>query len=360
MTEQYDAFLLSSAARENRLWLKVTILVITLHAALFGFAAFWSPTPTPTKPRSPLFVQTLLLSPVSSSCCTESKASPTLESQVLNSENPLSNSTPSPSLEPITPPTPTPSSPAEPLLISESTQEILPPKSTEIPPIPAAPPEKIQTPAPPKPTPRTTPKNAKPTTATPPVPTSPVRPKTETAPSKTHKEKEIEKRRAEEKANTARQREREAEAAREAALLAKAKENLAKIREKRDKGNSPASLNLDSATLPKTLDTLHVDALPTGGAQTTANWTSQEMDYVDQIAYRLKAMLLLPEYGAVQVKLTLGRTGSVSKIEVIHSESNKNKVYAESKIPTLLFPSFGKHFSGATEKTFEITLQNAS
>ena len=87
-------------------------------------------------------------------------------------------------------------------------------------------------------------------------------------------------------------------------------------------------------------------------------WGTKESRYSDEIAYRLKSSLRFPDYGAVKIKLTLDRTGKVLKCETVHSESAKNKSYVESKVPGIVFSSFGQQFQGATQTTFVITLQN--
>lgn len=177
---------------------------------------------------------------------------------------------------------------------------------------------------------------------------------------------EMEKKRQQEIAEIERKRQQEIAVAQEAArqkeqaLLTKAKENLAKMSETRDKISTSPSVSLNSTTIPKEIASLHVDALPLGGSEGSGDWGTKEASYSDEIAYRLKMALKLPDYGAVKIKLILDRTGKVIKVEIMKSESNKNKAYVESKIPTLLFPSFGQKFQGQSQYTFEFLLQNDS
>ena len=120
-------------------------------------------------------------------------------------------------------------------------------------------------------------------------------------------------------------------------------------------------LSLETTALPKALGTLQVDALPLevpGGA--SGDWGAKETSYSGEVASRLKKALKLPDYGAVKIKLTLDRSGKVVKLEIVQSESRKNKAYVESKIPTLLFPPFGQRFKDVSQNTFVITLQNDS
>ncbi len=178
---------------------------------------------------------------------------------------------------------------------------------------------------------------------------------------------EAEKKRQQEIAEAEKKRQQEIAAAQEAArqkeqaLLAKAKETLAKMGETRDKmSSSSSSVNLEAAALPQELGVLQVDALPWGETGSSGEWGTKEISYSDEVAYRLKMALRFPDYGAVKIKLTLDRTGRIVKVETVQSESSKNKAYVESKIPTLLFPSFGQRFQGVQQNTFVITLQNDS
>ncbi len=200
--------------------------------------------------------------------------------------------------------------------------------------------------------------------------------KTEAEKKRQKEQAEAEKKRQQEKVEAEKKRQQEAEAEkkrqqelavaqeaarkREQALLNKAKENLAKMSETRDKiSTSSSSLNLAATELPKEL-TLQVDALPIGEVGGSGEWGTNEISYSGEVAARLKMALKLPDYGAVKIELTLDRSGKVIKVKTVHSESNKNKVYVESKVPALLFPSFGQRFQGESQKTFLLTLQNDS
>lgn len=175
-----------------------------------------------------------------------------------------------------------------------------------------------------------------------------------------------EKKRQDEIAEKERKRKEEADAAKEAARqkvqahLSKAKENLAKIGETRDKIASNSSINIEMAPLPKELGLLQVDAFLTENDGKGGAWGLQEVSYSDEVAYRLKVSLRLPDYGSVKIKLTLERSGKVVKLETVQTQSQKNKAYVESKVPTILFPPFGQRFSSDKENTFTITLQNDS
>ena len=158
---------------------------------------------------------------------------------------------------------------------------------------------------------------------------------------------ETEKKRQAEIAEQEMRRQKEIAAAQEAAKqkvqahLSKAKENLAKIGETRDKITSNSSINLEAAPIPKELGLLQVDALPSERDAKDCAWGLQETSYSDEVAYRLKMSLRLPDYGSVKIKLTLDRSGKVVKIETVQTQSAKNKAYVESKIPAIVFPLLG-------------------
>lgn len=171
-----------------------------------------------------------------------------------------------------------------------------------------------------------------------------------------------EKKRNEERVAAEKKRAEEIKAAMdvENAILAKAKESFAKVGETRGKIDNVTKQSTDLALAqnPQMLGSLQVEALAfvDGGGQ--SSFSAKERRYSDEVAYRLKSSLRLPEYGAVKIKLTLSREGKVVHVETLHSENRKNKSYVEEKVKTLLFSSFGKEFSGAPEMTFVITLQN--
>lgn len=149
---------------------------------------------------------------------------------------------------------------------------------------------------------------------------------------------------------------KEAAKARQKELLAKAQENLAKIGKTRDKVSSSPSAFSDKSTLPQLVGGLEIDALPSlkGGGALTA----KEGSYRDEVAFRLKLALKLPDYGKIKMKLILDRSGKVKTYDILSSESSKNREYIERSIRTLAFPNFGTNFEGLSEYTFIITLHN--
>lgn len=134
-------------------------------------------------------------------------------------------------------------------------------------------------------------------------------------------------------------------------LLQKAKESIAKI--DKSQHNFTAST---TSLVPASIEKLHIDALPSGGAKSSFN--TREIGYVDELVSRLKLMLRLPEYGAVKVQLTLERTGKVAKVVIVSSENAANKKYIEKTLPTVSFTPFGDNFGTQQQYTFEIHLNN--
>lgn len=410
MFDQPDSFLSSSTHQQNMLWLKTALLVIVLHVGLLGIGILWHPAPPAPKPRSKVLVQTISLQPFQSTMVQSLPSPP--QAPILPKEQLIPEPLP-------LPPEPLPliaevAKESPPLIQEEISIQTEVPLKEEVPlnlvekvesipqpevPLPADPPVipiKRESPPQSKPLPPSKPMTQKVKKTTPAKKTPPVKhpvekikkpTKTEEATSKAtdegekkrqqerveiekkrqQEQAESEKKRQQEKAEAEKKRQQELAAAqeaarqREASLLTKAKENLAKMGETRDKiSTSSSSLNLETTEIPKELGNLQVDALPVGEVGSTEEWGTKELSYSGEVASRLKLALRLPDYGAVKIKLTLDRTGKVIKVNIIRSESNKNKSYVESKIPTLLFPSFGQRFPGLSQKTFEITLQNDS
>jgi colicin import membrane protein len=383
---------------QNSRWLTIAMFVIAIHLGLLTIGTMWNPASSAPKLRSKVMVQTIQLKPFQTTTIQNSNPTPILTS--ATTKPPVSENNPLPDTIPLiaelikeeTPlktekalqlksdtheenqvvdsksashPTPPPSMPPHPI-------------KKEISPQPASPPKKeVKEPQKTPSIKKTAPvkKPIKPVKKSTKSETTKVKSSAELEKKKRQQEKadaekrqqEAEKKRQQERAETEKKRQQELAAAQEAArqrettLLNKAKENLAKIGETRDKiSSSSTSLSLETTTLPKEIGSLQVDALPVGEVGTIGEWGSKEMNYSDEVASRLKMALRLPDYGAVKIKLTLDRTGKVLKVETVQSESNKNRSYVESKIPSLLFPSFGQRFPGVSQNTFVITLQNDS
>jgi hypothetical protein len=77
-----------------------------------------------------------------------------------------------------------------------------------------------------------------------------------------------------------------------------------------------------------------------------------------ELTSRLKRLLKLPQYGDVDIQLTLLRSGKVAKLIVTNSQNALNKDHVEKMLPTLIFPPFGNGFAGEEQHTFKIRLSN--
>lgn len=81
-----------------------------------------------------------------------------------------------------------------------------------------------------------------------------------------------------------------------------------------------------------------------------------EMTYNDLLIYRLKNQLKMPEFGNIEIQLTLSRNGKLISLNILTKENSKNRAYIENNLPKLTFPPFGNNFIGESQHTFFITL----
>lgn len=144
--------------------------------------------------------------------------------------------------------------------------------------------------------------------------------------------------------------ETQAKNAKQKEFLAIAKQNLAKI----DK-IEVSKVNSKKAILPEQIGTLSVDAVVL--TENSGSLNVRELGYRDELGARLKKLLKLPEHGEVKIKLTLDKTGKFIRVDIVNTESDKNKKYIENTIKTLTFPSFQGAFQNLPEYTFSITLK---
>lgn len=143
-------------------------------------------------------------------------------------------------------------------------------------------------------------------------------------------------------------------------LLAQAQSTLAKVEQSRGKLQTSKSSLANSwgdSTMPQVIGSLQIDALPIG-TSIGNDLTSGEVSYSQEVIGRLKKALKFPDYGTVDVKVTLDRSGKVLAIHVVNSESEKNRQYVESKLSSVIFSPFGNHFTGLSQYTFFIKLKN--
>lgn len=149
--------------------------------------------------------------------------------------------------------------------------------------------------------------------------------------------------------------ERQRQQAQQQKLLMQAKETIAKIDKTRDKLSSSSSFESSMIPLPGGISSLEIDGLP---EKSMSKIGDHESSYRSELASRLKLLLKLPEYGDVNIKLTIDRSGRVANVVVVSAESGANRKYIEKTLPALTFPSFGSNFSNAAQFTFSITLSN--
>jgi colicin import membrane protein len=325
----------------------IAAIVVACHLFLLTVSAL-APTvkPKPLPPKQ-LVVKTIQLKPTPAKkekvIAREEVAPPQPEPE------PVIETIPEPIPEPILEPAP------EPVIESK----------------PKPKPEPKPTPKPkPKPKPKEKPtskpknevkKKEEPKKKTPPKVEKPV--KTETKPKPTPKppkpkpNPEAEAAKARQKELQAQEKKRaEAAKAKQRDLVAKAKESVAKIQKSDHKSSQSSALATTlGAAVPGKIESLHIESLPDSPI---SKLSKHEVSYRDELASRLKLLLKLPEYGEVKLKLTLERTGKVSKVVIVNSKSNANRKYIEKTLPTLTFPNFGTNFENQTNYTFIISLSN--
>lgn len=347
------------------LW--ATFIAILAHAIGFGLALMAPSTPVEPK-KQKVVVKTVKLQPITpatpvSQPVPKIETIPQLiaEAETSKVEQVI---TPPPAPAEVAPAAPKPEpkvietpkiEPEKPVEQPKKKPEVAPKKKTEVKPAEKkpAPVKKVEAPK------KATPKPAKTTTPQAPVKkvTETPKPKPKAEPKKPTAEEiaaiEAEKVRQKELTAAA-----EAAKARQQELLSRAKENIAKIGESRHKiGTGKIGSTLDTTDIPKQLANLQIDALPTG-TTVPVEFSAKEASYRDEVAGRLKLGLRLPDYGAVKIKLTLDRAGKVTDVQIVSSESSKNRQYVEKTLPTLKFPPFGSHFADASQYTFMVTLNN--
>lgn len=83
---------------------------------------------------------------------------------------------------------------------------------------------------------------------------------------------------------------------------------------------------------------------------------SRQITYAEEIANLLKTFLHLPQYGEVDITLTLTRHGKFLDLVIVKSQNKTNSKYVEANVRTIEFPPFGKNFPGETKRTFSIKL----
>ncbi len=132
-------------------------------------------------------------------------------------------------------------------------------------------------------------------------------------------------------------------------LLQELEESIAKIENKSDKTKLSQSAHTNKAPLAPIA--LQIDAI--------ANDSSEdESNYTDALVKHLHQALSLPDYGEVKIQLSLRQDGTVAKVIVLKTQSERNRHYLESNLPRLKFPRFDGAYANKKESTFVLTFCN--
>jgi len=97
---------------------------------------------------------------------------------------------------------------------------------------------------------------------------------------------------------------------------------------------------------------------PNAIGKLTSETLSFEAKYEEELVLYLESLLSFPENGEVKLRLTLRREGSVQKIAILSSTSERNGKYIEATLATYSFPPFCAHYKGESTHTFTLTLTN--
>lgn len=123
-----------------------------------------------------------------------------------------------------------------------------------------------------------------------------------------------------------------------------------------DSTSSKKNTNSTAHETAKQIANLNVDGSPR--VQSQKDLIGAELSYKDELVRRLKLLLKLPELGEIKMQLTIDRDGTVAKLVVLQTESQKNRNYVETTLPTLHLPAFGDRFKDKNQYTFPVTLSN--
>ena len=129
-------------------------------------------------------------------------------------------------------------------------------------------------------------------------------------------------------------------------LLRMAQESLAKIEKRSD------NLELNTIKSEKLGKLEKISGLKSIADSVT------DSNSKNQLCAQLRSFLKLPEYGEVEIKLSLDKTGKVVALKVIETKSDRNKKYIEELLPRLTFSLNGIDFGKEHVKIYNITLTN--
>lgn len=211
------------------------------------------------------------------------------------------------------------------------------------PPLKQAPPVKIEKPSPPKPTLKTTvaPKKNVPVKTTPKPP-----------PKASNVQKPLKPHPPKEKASATKPMPSSTPPPTtiRSQLLKKAQEHLKEAKAS-NQALPPSQTHVEA---PKLIGSLQSDTV----ASLASSSSDAPTSYEDQLVLRLKTLLKLPEYGNVDIELTLASSGKLLDFKIIRDGSKINRAYVEKAIKGASFPPFGKQLGSRLKHTFAITLCN--
>lgn len=136
---------------------------------------------------------------------------------------------------------------------------------------------------------------------------------------------------------------------RQQALLAKAQQSIGKMDD-----HSVKLADKNEFAIPEKIASLAVDSMLVATSRALAE---KDQSYRETLAAYLKQQLRLPEFGEINIRLTLKRDGTVAKIEILSADNAVNKHYVEKTLAKLKMPLFGKSFANENEVTFTLTMK---
>lgn len=113
-----------------------------------------------------------------------------------------------------------------------------------------------------------------------------------------------------------------------------------------------SSASLEHLQVPSKIQNIKLDL------ESSSIDSSEELRSYYGILSSSLSHLVLPEFGSVEVYLTLRKDGQILRLEVVSNESQKNRQYVQGMIERMRFPGFVSFFSHTEEKTFHISLRN--
>jgi hypothetical protein len=336
MASSYDPSLSLLSQQPRQGWVLTALIVVAIHLGAIAFVLFYSPAEPQLKKKAKVIVQTVQLNSQQRIQLTTPVPPRPLPEAGTKEQNEKVAAAPEVSpAKPKAPPPPAKSEQKE-VKKTELTQPVQKPEAVK------------KTAAPAKPAPANVAK-----------PKAPAQPQKKQVDEKAELEKKKQQR---EKAETEKLNRKKAEEEKvKQERLAVALGALGKSKQSREQmHHQPDRTSLEQVADPKAIESLSIDVWLSDPGEKGDTWGVQEVNYRDQVGKTLKSELKLPEYGAVTMRLTLDHLGKVIKVEIVNSQSSKNRAYVEKNIPMLSFPPFGQQFKGELQCTFSFILKNHS